>query len=359
MPLLRSPKSVFILITSLCNLRCKHCSVYSDETGYFDLDTETWITFFRELANIKVFRVKLSGGEPFMREDIWELMDTLHQLPMRFSINTNASLIDSAAAERLNRYHKLDDIMVSLDGASPESHDALRGEGSFQEMYSGVENLLRFPFSLGFYCTINRYNYQGLGEVVRLVHEWGEYGIKFNDLLPEGMAMTNYEELSLDREQWVETLETLRELKQDYSALVSGTVLDQGDIYDEIKACDREQGQNGESNTLSGCGALIDECAVWPDGCITPCDRIDSIKGGNIQEGRFAEIWCSSDVFNNFRKRREVLLSELEECQGCSYQEMCTGGCAAAAIALYGKVVAKNPLGCYRIFSGQEQFHVL
>jgi len=358
MSFLRSPKSVFVSLTYLCNLHCRHCSVYSPETTYVDLDTKSWRNLFRELASIKVFRVRLSGGEPFMREDIWDLMDTLHQLPVRFSINTNATLVDMAAAERLNRYHKLDDIMVSLDGASPETHDALRGDGAFQMMYAGVENLLRFPLPVGFYCTLNRHNFRDLGEILRLVEAWGADGVKFNDLLPEGRALTHYRELSLSREQWIEALESLRALKRCYGSLVSGTVLDQGDMYDAIGASSGEAGRDVGSNSLSGCGALIDECAVRPDGWITPCDRIADIKAGHIHEGRFNEIWRSSEVFNEFRKRRDVPLSALEECLGCSYQSSCTGGCAATAIALYGKVVARNPLSCYRIFMGEERFHV-
>jgi radical SAM protein with 4Fe4S-binding SPASM domain len=106
---------------------------------------------------------------------------------------------------------------------------------------------------------------------------------------------------------------------------------------------------------LSGCGALIQECAVRPDGWITPCDRIPGLRAGHVSEGRFGEIWRSSAVFTAFRKRREVLLSDLQECRGCPYQALCTGGCPAAPYALYGKVVARDPSCCYRIYTGQEQ----
>lgn len=359
MGLLSAPTSVFISLTCKCNLGCRHCAVYSEETPYEELDTEIWLKFFRELADLRVFRVRLSGGEPLMREDIWELIDAVHELPMRFSLNTNATRIDRTTAERLSRYNKIDEIMVSIDGAGPETHDAIRGKDAFRKMYEGVENLVRFSLPVSFYCTVNHYNFRDLDQIARLVCDWGVARIKFNDLLPEGRGLNNYKELSLNNKEWREALASLRDLRQVYGPMVSGTVLDMGDTYESIKIKAMESRKEKTPNFLSGCGVLIRECAVRSDGWITPCDRLPDLKAGRIQEGRFAEIWRSSDVFNNFRKRREVLLSDIEECIGCSYQSFCTGGCPATPYALYGKVVARNPLGCYRIYSGEEEFRVI
>jgi SynChlorMet cassette radical SAM/SPASM protein ScmE len=358
MALLRAPISVFVALTYLCNMKCKHCAVYSEEATYMDLETESWLDLFRELVDLKVFRLRLSGGEPFMRKDIWRLLDAIDTLPMRLSINTNATLIDARAAKRLRGYRKVDEVMVSLDGSCPETHDRLRGGGTFAQVFSGVERLVEQELPVTFYCTVNRYNFRDLDGIAALARAMGGRPVKFNDLLPEGRGLAYYRELALGREAWQEALAILRDLRQVYGWTISGTILDQGEMYDAMKGIRVGDAGCSVSNPLHGCGALIHECAVRPDGWITPCDRLPGLKAGHIHERRLGEIWRSSQLFDSFRKRREVLLSELDECRGCQYQSACTGGCPATPYALYGKVIARDPLGCYRIYSGQEAFHV-
>jgi SynChlorMet cassette radical SAM/SPASM protein ScmE len=358
MKILRAPTSVFVSVTYLCNMKCRHCAVYSEEATYMDLETESWLDLFKELVDLKVFRLRLSGGEPFLRKDIWRLLDTIDRLPVRLSINTNATLIDGSAAKRLRGYGKVEEVMVSLDGSCPETHDRLRGEGTFARVFTGIERLVEQELPVAFYCTVNRYNFRDLDRIAALARAWGGRPVKFNDLLPEGRGLAYYRELALGRELWEEALATLRDLRRVHGPAISGTILDQGEMYDTMKGIRAEDRGRSRSNPLHGCGALIHECAVRPDGWITPCDRLPGLKAGHIHERRFGEIWRSSQVFDKFRKRREVLLSELDECLDCPYQSACTGGCPATPYALYGKVIARDPLGCYRIYSGQETFHV-
>jgi SynChlorMet cassette radical SAM/SPASM protein ScmE len=356
---LRAPISVFVSLTYLCNLRCRHCAVYSEGETHIDLDTQTWMSLFNELADLKVFRLRLSGGEPFMREDIWHLLDRIDTLPMRLAINTNATLIDKGAGERLKGFAKLDEIMVSLDGSCPETHDALRGARSFVKVHAGIEHLCRYNLPVALYCTVNRHNFKDLAQIAALAKAWGIAGVKFNDLLPEGRGLVHYRDLALGRKEWEEALVVLRDLRGLHGTGISGTILDQGEMYEAMEGIASQAEMPRQSNLLSGCGALNQECAVRPDGWITPCDRLPGLKAGHVHEGRFGEIWRTSEVFARFRKRREVLLSDLDECRDCSYHHACSGGCPATPYALYGKVIARDPLGCYRIYSGQETFHVL
>ncbi|MBW1997352.1 MAG: radical SAM protein [Deltaproteobacteria bacterium] len=356
MKVFSAPLSVFISITYTCNLRCKHCAVYWGQNSYRDLETDTWLRFFRELSDLKVFRVRISGGEPLMRKDIWQLMDSIHELPMRLALNTNAILVDRQCAQRLAQYDKMDEIMVSLDGSCPETHDPLRGEGTFRAVIHGVEHLAQFPVPLSFYCTVNRYNVNDLEGIAKLAKHFECMAIKFNDLLPEGRGLENYKELALSRHEWTMALGRLRELRRDYGPMISGTMLEQGEIYDSLSQLTPEEQLDASSNTLCGCGALIQECAVRPDGWIVPCDRLPSLRAGHIDERRFAEIWRSSEVFEQFRKRREISLRDLPECRGCLYKSRCTGGCPAVPSALFGNFNTRDPLGCYRVYLGMEDF---
>jgi len=356
MKVFSAPISVFLSLTYRCNLRCKHCAVYWEKSPRRDLDTDDWLHFFGELGDLKVFKVRISGGEPLMRGDIWELMDALHRLPMRFALNTNAMLVDRRCAERLSQYDKLDEIMISLDGSCSESHDPLRGGGTFKAVLRGIENLARFPIPLSFYCTVNRYNVGDLDGIAKLAKDFNGMAIKFNDLIPEGRGLKNYRELALGRDQWNRALDQLRRLRRIYGPMISGTILDLGEIYDSLSRLTPEDQAQSASNTLAGCGALIQECAVRPDGWIVPCDRLPNLLAGHIKEKRFAQIWRSSEVFERFRNRRKVSLSELTECRNCGYRSLCTGGCPAVPNALFDSITARDPLGCYRIHLGQEDF---
>jgi len=353
MALLRAPTLVFIALTYRCNLQCRHCAVYGPDTACNDLDTGTWLSFFRELADLKVLRLRLSGGEPFMRDDIWQLLDAVDALPMRWGINTNATRIDRHGARRLTGYRRLDDIMVSLDGDA-SGHDAMRGRGAFALARQGIAHLSAAGLPVLLYCTVTRCNRDHLEPVAELALEFKARSVKFNDLLPAGRGLANYRDLSLTQGQWRTALDTLRRLRETHGPLIAGTILDTGDQYDAIARHAAGKQAPGEANCLCGCGTLINQCAVQPDGRITPCDRLPDLAAGNIVERRFGELWRQSPGFATFRARRHLRLNELPECRDCLYTGWCTGGCPAVPYALNGKITARDPLQCYRLFSGEE-----
>ncbi|CAG0946988.1 partial Antilisterial bacteriocin subtilosin biosynthesis protein AlbA, partial [Anaerolineae bacterium] len=103
-PSIKMPDSVIIAVTGRCNLSCKYCYYADEMVALRDLPAETWITFFEELRDAGVMRVTLSGGEPFARRDIWQLIDGVVRNKMRFSILTNGTLITDEMADRLNTY---------------------------------------------------------------------------------------------------------------------------------------------------------------------------------------------------------------------------------------------------------------
>jgi AdoMet-dependent heme synthase len=352
----RAPLSVFVSITSRCNLSCLHCAVYGKANTYGpDLTTAQWLSFIDHMADIKVFRVKISGGEPFVREDIFTILDHLSQKPIRFSINTNAALIDEVAARRLEAYGgKLSDIMVSLDGPTAEVHDALRGPGAFRETMRGLGYLIERVGRISAYCTVTRLNFRHLGEVARLAEELGIAGVKFNDLIVLGRGSDNLDRLGLSGDERREVVAYLNELKGIYPS-VSGTFLEVSDIFDSIRSvyANPPSGAKTDINYLSGCGALCTECAIRPDGYATPCDRLTALVAGNILDTGLDVIWSESAVFREFRKRFITPITSLPTCADCAYAPYCTAGCAAGAYAAYGKTLARDPSCCLRLAEGE------
>ncbi len=348
----RVPLSLFISITSRCNLSCLHCAVYGKAHSYGpDLTTAQWLSFIDHIAHLKVFRVKISGGEPFAREDIFTILDHLSGKPIRFSLNTNAALIDEHAARRLQTYGtRLSDIMVSLDGGSEEVHDALRGPGAFRDTIRGLGYLVERIGRISAYCTVTRLNIGHLVEVARLADELGLDGVKFNDLISLGRGHDNQGKLGLSGDQRRDAIPYLKEIKETYPS-ISGTFLEVHDIFDRIRSECMKSARDDDTgiNYLSGCGALRTECAIRPDGYATPCDRLTELVAGNILDTSLDTIWSKSAVFREFRRRFVTPITSLSTCADCRYAPYCTAGCAASAYAVSGTTLARDPSCCLRL----------
>jgi len=143
MRLIRTPKSIDIEITNRCNLRCKYCSHFSSagDVGV-DLPKEEWLEFFGELERCAVMSITLSGGEPFLRGDIFEIIDGIVKNRMRFTVLSNGTLITDEIAGYLASTRRCDGVQVSIDGSIPTTHDSFRGEGNFRRAVEGIKNLV-------------------------------------------------------------------------------------------------------------------------------------------------------------------------------------------------------------------------
>lgn len=348
----RAPLSLFVSITSRCNLRCLHCAVYGKTHTYGpDLTTAQWLSFIDHIADLKVFRVKISGGEPFAREDIFTILDHLSRKPIRFSINTNAALIDDEAARRLEAYGaRLSDLMVSMDGGTEEAHDALRGPGAFGQMVRGLGHLVEHVGRVSAYCTVTRLNFRHLDRVVGLAEELGVSAVKFNELITLGRGRDNRNMLDLAPAERREAAARLADIKRAYPS-VSGTLLEVNEIFDDIRsACAAaDSTKQVPVNYLSGCGALRTECAVRPDGYVTPCDRLTDLIAGSILDTSLAVLWSKSALFQEFRRRFVTPITDLDTCVDCAYAPYCTAGCAASAYADRGTTLARDPSCCLRL----------
>ena len=349
----RTPASLFISITSRCNQACRHCAVYSDSfTHGPDLTTEQWLRFIEEMARLKVMRVKISGGEPFVREDIFTILDALYGKPLRLSINTNATLIDEKKAQKLAEYRdKLDDVMISLEGADAPTHDALRGPGAFAETIDGTRHLVRVVGKVTAYCTVTKYNFTKLRSVASLAQEMGMLNIKFNELLIEGRGRKFRKELSLNTQEIKQTVKDLKEIREDFP-FISGTLLEMEEIFQGIQNAPPKNPEETDPAELylSGCGALTTECSIRPDGWAVPCDRLPELTAARILETPLDIIWREAPLFQEFRKRFTTPITDFPTCRECGYAPLCTGGCPASSYNYYGTTMARDPQCCYKLF---------
>ncbi len=350
---LSAPLEVFLSITNRCNLGCGHCSVSSSPSpGPGELTTKKWLDLVGEMEDMKVFTVRISGGEPFCHPDLFTILERIIRGSMRVSINTNATLIGREEARALKGMAPwIDDVMVSLDGSTPQVHDRLRGEGSFERAMRGMEALLSEGLPVSLYTTVVRYNWRDLEGIILLARKMGISGVKFNELIPMGRGLDHYRELSLDPEERRTVLSIVKDLKEDYDGFVAGTYVDLLEIMASVEASDGDL-------SLNTCSAGTTEIAVRPDGWVVPCDRLYGYRVGNVREKGLGEIWHHSDRLNRFRERFQLTVDDLSGCMGCRYRHGCGGGCPAVPYNLGRGMMSRDPLSCYRILKGEEGFSI-
>ena len=172
-------------LTYACNLACRHCLSSSGRRDRRELTTPEAEAVIDELERMQVFYVNIGGGEPTIRPDFWALVDyaTAHHVGVKFS--TNGVRITAEVASRLASSAYVD-VQISLDGASADVNDALRGDGSFATAVRAMENLADAGvggFKLSVVCT--RHNVPQLDAFQALADRYGAQ-LRLTRLRPSG-----------------------------------------------------------------------------------------------------------------------------------------------------------------------------
>jgi len=355
MRLMRTPKKMDIDITNRCNLRCRYCYHFEspgDAGG--DLPAGEWLRFFEELNRCAVTEVTLAGGEPFMREDLREILDGIVKNRMRFSILSNGTRITDEIASFLASTGRCNYVQVSIDGSMPASHDAMRGKGSFAKAIEGLMTLRRHGIHAAVRVTIHRKNVHDLEDVAKLLLEdIGLASFGTNSAGAMGLCRKNAERVQLTTQERVTAMETLLRLTKKYNGRINAMAgpLAEAKGWLEMEQA-RLEGRVSVPNRgfLTGCGCYRQHLAVRADGVITPCTMLSHIELGRINCDDLGEIWRDHDELRTLRERHLIPLSRFSFCEGCPYVNYCTGNCPGLSHTLVGEVNHPSPDACLRKF---------
>ncbi|MDR3554284.1 MAG: mycofactocin radical SAM maturase [Syntrophobacteraceae bacterium] len=317
-----APVNVTWEVTYACNLSCVHCLSDSGAKRYGELTTEECRRVIDDLAAAKVFQLNIGGGEPFARPDFLELMDYAHQKDMVTCISTNGTLIDREVARRLD--HGLVYIQVSLDGATPESNDGVRGRGSYKKALRSLEFLRQRNVAASINTVLTRLNFLELDKLTQLAASFGA-GFRVSRFRPSGRGEKSWSRLNVSKEQMVE-----------FSNWLSRNLeVSTGDSFFSITTEERR------SLGLNMCGACKLTCCISPLGRVYPCAFLQQSEflAGRAPEEPLAFIWKHSPVFESFRRL------EIKSCGSCHRFDMCHGGCPAIAYHTQRRLGVPDP-GC-------------
>jgi mycofactocin biosynthetic radical S-adenosylmethionine protein MftC len=299
-------------LTYACNLACIHCLSSSGRRDPRELTTDECFGVIDELQAMQVFYVNMGGGEPTVRRDFWEILDyaTAHDVGVKFS--TNGSRITAERAARLAASDYVD-VQISLDGASAEVNDAIRGPGSFATAVAAMERLAEagmrnFKVSV----VVTRTNVDQLDEFEALADRLGAQ-LRLTRLRPSGRGA----------DVWGELHPTAAQQRQLYDwILPRGDKVLTGDSFFHLAA----YGQPLPGLNLCGAGRVV--CLIDPIGDVYACPFAihDAFRAGNIRApGGFTAIWRTSELFQDLRRPQSG-----GACASCSHFDTCRGGCMAA-----------------------------
>lgn len=320
---LSAPVNVTWEITHRCNLSCSHC-LSADTLAKCgkDMDLSLCKKFIDDLFRSKVFQVNIGGGEPFLREDILEILYYCHEKDIVTCVSTNGTRIDDELARNLAQM-RLFYIQISIDGASSETNDKIRGQGVFEKAVRGIELLNKYNFkNLSINTVVTRENFREIQDIYGL----GKYyraKTRLSRFRPSGRAKDRWDEYSLTNEQILE----LSNFLTTYNDVLTG------DSFFSITAGQRK------NLGLHMCGAAKMTCSVAPDGDVYPCAFLQesAFYAGNIVRQPLGEIWEKAEIFKKLRSLR------VEACETCPRFNNCHGGCPAVAHFLKNNLSYGDP----------------
>ncbi len=308
-------------LTAACNLSCRYCRASaSHEPDQGELDTDEAKRFVESIAPLKPMLI-LSGGEPLLRPDLFQIIRLAVSLGIRVSLASNGTLITSGLAEEIAD-SGVSRVSISLDGADAAMHDHGRGQGSFERSIKGIENLRgRVDFQINF--TVTQKNQSELIRIFDLAEKLGAAALHIFFLVPTGRGREE------DVITPVRQEEMLRQIEGEMDRRTLEVQVTCAPQYARLK-------KPGHGRGSGGCLAGRRFVFVSRKGEVYPCGYLP-LRVGSVREKNFIEIWENSPELQALREGRLK-----GKCGRCEFSRSC-GGCRARAYALTGDYLQSDP----------------
>ncbi len=319
-------KGVYIYITEKCQLRCSHCYLGNR------LKRAASMSIDEIYHNLKIWRtvggrkVCFLGGEPTLHPQFEEAVRYAIQLGYEeITMDTNGL---SPALTKLKKFDSSDFsyVRVSLDGASPETHERIRGKDTFKTVVHTIEELCKHGFDTRIICTVDNYNKRDCLDILPLADEFGVSMVKYHIF----SAVGNGKEVApsvLTPYEWVQFTNSLLELKGKYTTKI---------VY-QTSYADERLGRWYHSEKYDGCvGKNLDRVSIFPDGRVYVCCYLFDT------DLHFAEMADSTVRIRKEFNELNVFVGQ-EDNGHCTFGTLCVGGCPAEEIVTGSLPCEKYP----------------
>jgi len=342
--LIHKPRLVAWELTKACNLACIHCRASAIKEPLQDeLSTAEAKRFVDQLAEYKPI-VILTGGEPLLRSDIYEIAEYATHKGLRVVLATNGTLLTHDIVRKLKNAG-VQRVSISIDGATSKTHDEFRGEpGCFERAIHGIEIMKEHGLSFQINTTITKRNLKEIPGIYELALRLKASALHIFMLVPTGRGEEIREE-EIPPKEYENVLNWFYDKSKDKKIQLKATCAPH--YFRVMRQRAKEEGiritpeTHGLEAMTKGCLAGTGFCFVSYKGEVYPCGYLP-VLAGNIRQHPFKKIWEESKVFNDLRD-----VTKLKgKCRVCEYRMVC-GGCRARAYASTKDYLNEEPYCIY------------
>ncbi len=303
-------------VTLKCNLKCAHCYINATDTEMPDeLSTDAAKMLIHQITEVSRPLLILSGGEPLLRDDIYDIIRYGADRGLRMGMGSNGILIDDEVAQKL-KDAGMWTVAISLDSSVPEKHDKFRGvEGCWEHAVNAIKALKKAGIEVQVNCTVTHQNYDEIDDIMELAESLGVENFHLFFLVPTGRG-TDIEDITPEMYEGMIKNTLAKTMKHKLNVKPS--------CAPQFMRVAKEQGVD-MSRWVRGCMAGLYYCRIYPSGEVTPCPYMP-VSLGNIRDKSFKDIWFNSPVFEDLRDFNRLK----GKCGACEHREVC-GGCRARA----------------------------
>ncbi|TAL23842.1 MAG: radical SAM protein [Nitrospirae bacterium] len=343
-----APKWIAWEITRRCNLRCVHCRSSSEleVKGHPDFPTDEAFRIIDDIVSYAKPVVVLSGGEPLIRKDVFEIAKYGTDKGLRMCLATNGTLVNEEICGKIKE-SGIRIVSLSLDGSNEGVHDDFRSQkGAFAGTINAARLFKKYGIEFIINSSFTKRNQEEIPKVYKLARELGATAWYMFMIVPTGRGGEIMNEL-ISKEEYEEILEWHYQMeKGEKDMLVRPTCAPH--YYRIVLQKSKEEGEKFEKRTLKfstggakGCiaGQLI--CLIDVDGNVLPCSYFPR-PAGNIRTQSFKDIWENSELFKELRDFKKYK----GKCGSCEYVNVC-GGCRARAYSIHGDYLEEEPFCGY------------
>lgn len=325
------PNKITFLQTMECNLRCRHCCV-SDmpENNYENMTVENAKTALKNcLALMDEGKKKVSflGGEPLCGNRFVELLEYAYELGYEIGLSTNGILVDETFAQLANRYHV--NVQISLDGATRESHETIRGKGTWEKALKAIDLLNKYSVDINTNFVYHTGNIHEIEAYFDLVQAKKVKKVRLIPLMNMGRAVGNFKRVPLD--EFIDVMILLIKKRPELIDLLDETTF-MGLILNAKF-----------SQKMTACGAGIITLTISPSGDVFPCLNLydSQFKICNIFDSDYLKEFEESLVRKNFANIN--IATNNEKCSICKLKYFCGGKCRGETYQETGDIFAPYP----------------
>lgn len=328
--IIATPITVFFEVTKKCNLRCGHCFNASGEKYTNELKLDEIIDLIDQFAKAGVFSVKITGGEPFCRSDIMDILSYLDTKSINYIVYSNGTCISYENIRKLKSLTNMLKIRISVDGIY-NTNDSIRGVGSFEKAMDTVKTLCANDIPCEINYTITKSNYLQLSELEKYLFV-NKINCKINIGLVKiaGRAKSGAEEYYFTEENIGDAMACIKQQLQKSTHVKPFYLLEP--VYYKI------------FGNSFGCPAGRLTTTIKYNGDIYPCGLLSEYLHflcGNIRKDKFQVIWNNSkmDVFRNLPPNSACVVCK-------NYLKTCTGACRGNAMNFYNDICGRD-INCF------------